>query len=107
MKVCNILISFVLFMFVPLAVAGPHYVSGKIVTVMGAPTDPAIRITGNVSPELCDGGNYGWLYFQGTPEERQRTYATALALALSGHSVYVYTNDDGGVCRIINIQATL
>ncbi len=50
-----------------------------------------------------DGGTYGWIYFQGTEEQRNRVYASALAL--SGKAVTVYTNADGTTCRINNIQA--
>lgn len=86
--------------------AGPNYVSGKITSLKASATNPAIRLTGNVSPDNCDGGNYGWLYFQGTSEERNRVYASALALALAGKSVTVYTNNDGQTCRISEIQVT-
>lgn len=68
--------------------------------------NPAIRLTGNISPILCDGGNYGWLYFKGTAEEQSRIFASAMALSLSGKTVTVYTNSDGGTCRISNIQVT-
>ena len=63
------------------AFAGSHYASGKVTSLLASGTDPAIRITGNISPDLCDGGTYGWLYFQGTPEERNRVYGSALALS--------------------------
>jgi hypothetical protein len=85
--------------------AGPNYISGKITSLSASATDPAIRLTGNVSPELCNGGTYGWLYFVGTPEERNRVYSTALALSMTGKNVDVYTNSDGAMCRIGNIQA--
>jgi len=85
--------------------AGPHYINGKVTSLLASGTDPAIRLTGNVSPDLCDGGTYGWLYFQGTPEERNRIYATALALSVTGKNVTVYTNSDDKQCRINNIQA--
>lgn len=87
------------------ALSGPNYASGKITSLAGDETNPAIRLTNNVSPDQCDGGTYGWLYFAGTAEERARTYATALAMALTGHRVTVYTNSDGTTCRITNIQA--
>lgn len=88
------------------ASAGAYFVSGKITSLLASATDPAIRITGNASPDDCNGGNYGWLYFQGTAEEQQRVYATALALSLSGHTATVYTNNDGESCRITSIQVT-
>ena len=87
-------------------IAGPHYSTGKITSLLASGKDPAIRLTGNISPDNCNGGNYGWLYFNGTPEERNRVYASALAFSLSGKSVTVYTNDDGQTCRITNIQVT-
>ena len=86
--------------------AATNYVGGKITSLLASGTDPAIRLTGNVSPDLCSGGTYGWLYFQGTEEERARIYATALAVSLTGHQVTVYTNSDGTTCRINNIQIT-
>jgi TRAP-type mannitol/chloroaromatic compound transport system substrate-binding protein len=61
-------------------------------SLLASATDPAIRLTGNISPELCDGGTYGWLYFQGTGEERNRVYSTALALSLTGKNVAIYAN---------------
>ena len=88
------------------ASAGEHYVSGKVTSLLGSGTDPAIRLTNNISPTGCDGGTYGWLYFHGTEEQKQRTYSTALAMSLSGHTVTVYTNNDGQKCRIQNIQVT-
>ncbi len=86
--------------------AGPHHASGKIISLM-ASSNPAIRLSGNISPDNCDGGTYGWLYFKGSPEEKQRIYASALALSLSGIAVTVYTNNDGTQCKINNIQATI
>lgn len=86
--------------------AATNYVGGKITSLLASGTDPAIRLTRNVSPDSCSGGPYGWLYFQGTAEEQARIYATALALSLTGHQVTVYTNSDGGTCRINNIQIT-
>ena len=84
--------------------AADTYVSGQITSLNAHGTDPAIRLTGNAVPTKCDGGSYGWLSFAGTAEERQRVYATALALALSNKAVTVYTNGDGTQCRINNIQ---
>jgi len=81
-----------------------NHVTGQITSLKANGTDPAIRIEGNQVPLKCNGGNYGWLYFEGTPEERQRIYATALALALTNKSVTVYTNHDNTICRINNIQ---
>ena len=88
------------------SVAGPSYVSGKITSLLAHGTDPAIRIAANISPDNCNGGVYGWIYFQGTPEERNRVYGSALALSLAGKTVTIYTNSDGGTCRINNIQVT-
>lgn len=88
------------------AISATYPVSGQITSLLASGTDPAIRLTNNVSPALCDGGNYGWLYFQGTAEEKQRVYASALALSLSGKAVTVYTNNDGQRCEINNIQVT-
>ena len=92
--------------FTDLSIAGPSYATGKITSLLASGTNPAIRLTGNVSPDLCDGGNYGWLYFAGTAEERNRVYASALALSLVGKTVAVYTNSNGQQCRINNIQVT-
>jgi len=86
------------------AFAGPNSAGGKITSLLAHGSEPAIRLTGNVSPDNCSGGTYGWLYFAGTEEQRQRVYASALALSLSGKRVAVYTNNDGTTCRIINIQ---
>lgn len=86
--------------------AAPGSVSGKVTSLLASGTSPAIRVTGNATPDNCDGGIYGWMGFQGTPEEQARVYATALAMAVSGHSVAVYTNTDGGPCKIENIQVT-
>lgn len=88
------------------AFAVNNFASGKVTSLLASGTDPAIRLTGNVSPELCDGGTYGWLYFKGSAEERSRVYATALAMSLAGKMVTVYTNTDGTTCRISNIQVT-
>jgi len=87
-------------------VAGSHNSSGKITSLLASATDPAIRLTGNISPDNCDGGVYGWLYFIGSAEERNIVYSSALALSLSGKTVTVYTNNDGKQCRITNIQVT-
>lgn len=86
--------------------AASSWSSGKITSLLAHGTDPAIRLTGNVSPDNCDGGVYGWLHFQGSPEERNRIYSSALALSLTGKNVTVYTNSDGSACRINNIQVT-
>lgn len=80
--------------------------SGKITSLFVHGNDPAIGIAGKLSPEQCSGGRYGWLYFSGTPEERNRVYASALVLSLSSKTVTVYTNSDGDKCRIDNIQVT-
>ncbi|MCP4487615.1 MAG: hypothetical protein GY820_09920, partial [Gammaproteobacteria bacterium] len=88
------------------ASAAPSYSSGKITSLKAHGTDPAIRLEGNISPDNCDGGTNGWIYFMGTAEERNRVYASALALSLSGKTVTVYTNTDGSNCRISNIQVT-
>ncbi len=84
--------------------AGPYYVTGKVTSLLASGSSPAIRLTGNISPDLCDGGPNGWLSFVGTPEQQARIYSTALAMALSGHTVTVYTNTDGATCPINNIQ---
>ena len=89
-----------------IAHSGPYYVSGKITSLRASASDPAIRVSDGMVPDSCDGGAYGWLYFQGTPEERNRVYASALALSLAGKVVTVYTNNDGTTCRINNIQVT-
>lgn len=86
--------------------ASTGHISGKITSLLAHGSDPAIRLTGNNSPSGCDGGSYGWLHFEGTPEERNRVYSTALALSLTGKSVTVYTNTDGTRCRIKMIQIT-
>ncbi|MDM3871226.1 hypothetical protein QSV34_07640 [Porticoccus sp. W117] len=89
-----------------LTFAASHYVSGKISSLLAHATNPAIRISGNITPDDCDGGGYGWLYFAGTVEERNRLYSSALAFSLAGKTVTVYTNNDGQVCKIHNIQVT-
>ncbi|ACA85750.1 hypothetical protein [Shewanella woodyi] len=94
------------FSFVTQATAGVTWASGKITSLMASATNPAIRLTGNISPDRCSGGTYGWLYFAGTAEEKNRIYATALAMSLSGKTVTVYTNGDDTTCRINNIQIT-
>ncbi len=86
--------------------AGPGYISGKVTSLLAHGQSPKIRLTGNVSPDLCDGGVYGWLGFQGTAEEQSRVYATAMAMAITGKAVTVYTNTDNGPCKIDNIQIT-
>lgn len=85
-------------------VVADTYASGQVTSLMAHGTNPAIRLTGNVSPVRCDAGTHGWLYFEGTPEERHRIYSTALALSLTSKVVTVYTNGDGTQCRINNIQ---
>ena len=84
--------------------AAPHYTSGKVTSLSAHGTNPAIRLTGNVSPDDCNGGTYGWLYFEGTAEEKARIYATALTMAIAEKTVTVYTNSDGSQCKIFNIQ---
>jgi hypothetical protein len=69
-------------------------------------SNPAIRLTVNISPDNCDAGHYGWIYFQGTAEERARVYSTALAMSIAGKTVTIYTNGDNTTCRIDNIQVT-
>ncbi len=86
--------------------AGPTWAQGKVTSLLAHGTDPAIRLSNNISPDNCDGGVYGWLRFSGTPEDRNRVYATALAMSLAGKTVTVYTNSDGSSCRINNIQIT-
>lgn len=86
--------------------AGPNFVSGKVTSLLAHGLAPSIRLTGNVSPDNCDGGVYGWLGFQGLPEEQARVYSTALAMAITSKTVTVYTNTDGGPCKIGNIQIT-
>ncbi|MCH2160083.1 MAG: hypothetical protein MK096_15040 [Oleiphilaceae bacterium] len=100
------LLALVMLLTSPFAISGSGHASGKITSLKASATAPAIRLTGNISPDLCDGGTYGWLYFRGTAQEQQWIYATALALSLSGVSVTVYTNTDGGRCKIYDIQAT-
>lgn len=106
MRISHIVMGFGLMLVSDSLVAGPYYSSGKITSLLASPNDPAIRLSGNISPDKCNGGTYGWLYFKGTPEERHRVYSSALALSLSGKSVTVYTNSDGSKCRITNIQVT-
>lgn len=86
--------------------SGPHYVNGQITSILAHGTNPAIRIGDNAVPDKCNGGTYGWMYFSGSPEERSRIFAAALALSLSGKNVTVYTNDDGLACKISQIQVT-
>lgn len=106
MRILNLLVGFTSVILSSSLVAGPHYSGGKITSLLASANDPAIRLTGNISPDNCSGGSYGWLYFSGTPEERNRIYASALALSLSGKSVTIYTNNDGKTCRITMIQVT-
>jgi len=86
--------------------AAAHYSTGKITSLLASANDPAVRLTGNISPDLCDSGTYGWMYFEGTPEERNRLYSSALALSLAGKTVTVYTNNNGAQCRINSMQVT-
>lgn len=86
--------------------AADHYVGGRITSLMGSAAEPAIRIDGKKVPDKCDGGIYGWLYFSGSQQEKQWLYSTALAMAVTDKVVTVYTNADGGTCRINNIQVT-
>ncbi|KPZ73125.1 hypothetical protein AN944_00273 [Shewanella sp. P1-14-1] len=88
------------------ATAGSTWASGKITSLLASGAEPAIRLAGNISPEDCSGGKYGWLYFEGSAEEKNRVYATALAMSLSNKTVTVYTNGGGQRCRISNIQIT-
>jgi len=91
--------------FSNLVFSADSYVSGKVTKLMAHPTDPAIMIGANLVPGGCSGGSWGWLKFDGaTAQEKQWVYSTALAMALSGKEVTVYTNTDGGPCRIANIQ---
>lgn len=100
-------IGFLLFLLMPgLVFAGTNYASGKVTSLSAHGSNPAIRLTGNISPDNCDGGNYSWLYFSGTTEEKSRVYSTALAMAVAGKTVTVYTNSDGSQCKIYNIQIT-
>jgi len=105
MKATKLLLS--LIAIAPMSVsAGPNYVTGKVVSLLAHGQSPSIRLTGNVSPDQCDGGAYGWLGFQGTAAEQTRVYATAMAMALAGKTIAVYTNTDGERCKIHNIQIT-
>ena len=88
------------------AFAADGHVSGKIISLLGSANDPAIRIENLAVPAKCDGGAHGWLYFSGTAQERQWVYSTAMAMAVTGNTVTVYTNTDYGRCRIHNIQVT-
>lgn len=106
MRITNIVVGIYCVFLSNLLIAGPHYSSGKITSLLASANDPAIRLEGNISPDNCNGGTYGWLYFSGTPEERNRVYSSALALSLSGKRVTVYTNNNGEQCRISNIQVT-
>ncbi|MEC4728633.1 hypothetical protein HWQ46_24225 [Shewanella sp. D64] len=92
--------------FVTQVTAGTTWATGKVTSLLASGTNPAIRLAGNISPDRCSGGTYGWLYFSGTAEEKNRVYATALAMSLSGKTVTVYTNGDDTTCRIGNIQIT-
>lgn len=95
------------FLMLPIkAISGPHWVSGKITSLMGSANDPAIIIENGQVPTGCDGGTYKWLYFAGTAQEKQWIYSTALAMALTKKNISVYTNNDGNTCRIHNIQIT-
>ena len=97
---------FLVFMGAAKSYAGNYHIGGNITSLLASAEDPAIRLEGNVSPSDCDGGNHGWMYFKGTPQERQWIYSTALAMSLAGKKVTVYTNSDGTKCRIRNIQIT-
>ncbi|WP_185976901.1 hypothetical protein [Shewanella psychropiezotolerans] len=88
------------------AFAGTTWATGLVTSLMASAMSPAIRLTGNITPDNCDGGSHGWIYFNGTPEEQHRVYATALAMSLSGKTITVYTNGNGAQCKIINIQIT-
>lgn len=106
MKKLATIIVIIGILFAESANAGPSHASGKVTSLKAHGTNPAIRLEGNVSPDLCDGGTYGWLYFKGTAEEKMRVYSTALAMSLAGKRITVYTNSDGGKCEISNIQIT-
>ncbi len=41
--------------------AGSSWIGGKVTSLLAHGTEPAIRLTGNASPDNCDGGSYGWL----------------------------------------------
>ena len=84
--------------------AAPESATGKVTSLLSSGNDPAIRLTGNAKPDNCDAGVYGWLYFQGTPEEKYRVYSNALAFKLTAITVVVHTNGDGSRCRINSIQ---
>ncbi|MCS6176802.1 hypothetical protein G7A68_20800 [Shewanella baltica] len=98
--------SFLCVLFSNVSNSGPTWQGGLITSLLASGTDPAIRLTGNVFPDNCRGGTYGLFHFEGTAEERNRIYATALAMSLAGKRVDVYANGDGGMCRIKNIQVT-
>ena len=46
-------------LFSPFALSGSGHASGKITFLKASATEPAIWLTGNISPDLCDGGTYG------------------------------------------------
>jgi len=99
-----LLIGLVLFTIV--SFAGPHYATGTIVKVSGS-SDPAVLLSGSV-PTECDSGNYGWIKFAGSDSPgKHRTYSTALAAAIAGKTVTVYTNSDGEYCRINFIEVNM
>ena len=101
-----IFIMLVQFIFVMQAYSQEFYVTGKVTALLGSAADPAIMVGSSEVPSLCDGGNYGWLYFSGSAQDRQWVYSTAMAMAVTGNTVVVYTNTDGKQCRISNIQIT-
>ncbi|MEC4737886.1 MULTISPECIES: hypothetical protein [unclassified Shewanella] len=101
-----LIVSVLNLFFAAQAIAGTTWATGKITSLMASGANPAIRLSGNISPDRCSGGTYGWLYFSGTAEEKNRVYSTALAMSLTGKTVTVYTNGDDTTCRIGNIQIT-
>lgn len=106
MKISLVVVFLMGCVFALSASAGQNFVSGKITALMGSGTEPAIIIDLDKVPTGCYGGTYHWLFFAGTAEERQWIYSTALAMAVTGKTVSVYTNSDGTTCRINNIQIT-
>lgn len=104
MKMKFISIVLTAFIFSGSVLSGDYYVSGKITSIKADANEPAIRLSGNVSPDKCLADPYGWLFFKGTAEEKNRVYSTALALSIVGKRVTVYTNMDATQCRIENIQ---
>lgn len=65
-----LLVSVLNLFFAAQATAGTTWATGKITSLMASGTNPAIRLSGNISPDRCSGGTYGGYIFPGLPKRR-------------------------------------